>query len=205
MAGNEPLKLRRRDLASTARMCARAFKDAPHIARFFPDETRRERDSVGLFEMRIRYGLLYGEVHVASANLEGIAVWIPSANAAMPMWKQMRAGGIRLYRTVGSDAVTRMTHVAEHNDGLRRQHVSGLHWILSILAVDPAYQRCGHATRLMHGMLSRLDRNRIPCYAETTEQSLLPFYQRYGFEHRAASTVPGSSLTVWPMVRRPAS
>lgn len=203
MASDEPLKFRRRDLVPAARMCARAFRDAPHIVHFFPDETRRNGDSVALFEMRIRYGLLFGEVYVASPDLEGIAVWIPSTHAPMTMWKQIRAGGMRLYRTVGGDAVARMTHVTEHNNRLRRQHVSGHHVFLSILAVDPAYQRRGHATRLLNSMLSRLDRDRIPCYAETTEPELLPFYERHGFESGGESAVPGTDLTVRPLIRPP--
>ena len=184
-------------------MCARAFRDAPHIAYFFPDVPRRERDSIVLFEMRIRYGLLCGEVHATSENLEGIAVWLPSDRAAMTLWRQIRSGGTRLYRTVGSEAVTRMTHVAEHNDQLQRENVEGRHWFLSILAVDPAHQHRGHATRLVGRMITRLDRERLACYAETTEPDVVPFYERLGFEAGTESTVPGTDLTVWPLVRWP--
>ena len=205
MAADEPLRLRGRDLPSAARICARAFLDAPHVVYFFPDEERRERDSVALFRMRIRYGLRYGEVLVSSEDLEGIAVWIPSERASMTLWRQIRAGGTRLYRAVGSHAVARMTHVAEHNDRLRRQHVPGRHWFLSILAVDPAHQHQGHATRLVKGMLDRVDREAIPCYAETTEPDVLPFYERLGFKPGTESTVPGTDLTVWPLVRPPAA
>jgi len=184
-------------------MCARAFRDTPHIAYFFPDMPRRERDSIVLFEMRIRYGLLCGEVHATSENLEGIAVWLPSDRAAMTLWRQIRSGGTRLYRTVGSEAVTRMTHVAEHNDQLQRENVEGRNWFLSILAVDPAHQHQGHATRLVGRMITRLDRERLACYAETTEPDVVPFYERLGFEAGAESTVPGTDLTVCPLVRRP--
>ena len=186
-------------------MCARAFMDSPHIENFFPDKSRREGDSVALFEMRIRYGCLRGEVHVISPNLEGIAVWIPSSHAHMTMWGQIRAGGIRLQRMVGSEAIVRMTRVGKHNDQLRQQHVSGRYMFLSILAIDPEHQHRGRATRLVQGMLNRLDRDRISCYAETTEQDLLAFYQRLGFEPGNASTVPGTELIVWPLVRPPAS
>ncbi len=184
-------------------MCARAFRDTPHIVYFFPDVARRERDSIALFEMRIRYGLLYGEVHASSEELEGIAVWLPSDRASMTLWRQIRSGGTRLYRTVGSDAVTRMTHVAEHNGRLRRENVEGRHWFLGILAVDPAHQHRGHATRLVNGMVARLDREKLACYAETTEPDVVPFYEQLGFRPGIESTVPGADLTVWPLVRHP--
>ena len=186
-----------------AGMCARAFQEEPHTVYFFPDEERRMRDSVELFRMRIRYGLRYGEVHVTSSNLEGIAVWLPSERAAMTMWGQIRSGGMGLYRAVGKDAVARMTHVAEHNERLHREHVSGRHWFLSILAVDPENQRRGHASELLRAMLDRLDHDRISCYAETTQSDVLPFYERHGFGIGAESIVPGTDLTVWPLVRSP--
>jgi len=201
MTGTEPVILRRSSLALAARMCARAFSDAPHIKHFFPGEPQRESDSVALFEMRIRYGLLRGEVHVTSSDLEGIAVWLPSSQAHMTMWGQIRAGGIRLQRTVGNDAVARMTRVGKHNDQLRERHVRDRYMFLSILAIDPEYQHRGHATRLVGGMLSRLDRDGIACYAETTERDLLAFYQHLGFEAIDPSTVPGTDLTIWPLVR----
>ena len=204
MATDEPLSLRGRDVPSAARMCARAFLDAPHVVYFFPDEGRRERDSAALFRMRIRYGLLYGEVHVSSEDLEGIAVWLPSERASMTLWRQVRSGGARLYRTVGSDAVARMTHVAEHyGEKFIEVGYRPLRF-LSILAVDPAHQHQGHATRLVNGMLRRLDQEGIACYAETTEADVLPFYKRLGFEPGSESTVPGTDLTVWPLVRAPA-
>ncbi len=186
-------------------MCARAFRTAPHVEHFFPNEHRRNVDAAALFRMRIRYGLRFGEVHVSSPKLEGIAVWIPSTHATMTMWNQIRSGGIGLFRTVGTDAVARMTHVAEHNDKLRAQHMPGFHSLLAILAVDPECQHRGHATRLVRAMVDRLDRAGIPCYAETTEQTLHPFYQRLGFEPQDGSTVPGTELAVWPMVRYPLS
>jgi len=205
MTDNEPVMLRRNGVTPAAQLCARACKDAPHVAYFFPDELRRKSDSAALFEMRIRYGLLRGEVHVTSLNLEGIAVWFPSTQAHMTMWGQIRAGGIRLQRTVGNDAVARMSLVGKHNDQLRQQNVTDRYMFLSILAIDPEHQHRGHATRLVQGMLSRLDHDGISCYAETTEQGLLAFYQGLGFKPGEESTVPGTDLIVWPLVRPPAS
>jgi len=142
---------------------------------------------------------------VTSPNLEAIAVWFSSSQAQMTMWGQIRAGGIRLQRAVGNDAVARMARVGKHNDQLRQHNVTDRYIFLSILASDPEHQHRGHATRLVNEMLGRLDRDGISCYAETTERNLLAFYQRLGFESGEESTVPGTELTVWPMVRPPSS
>jgi len=157
-----------------------------------------------LFRRRIRYGLLFGEVQVTSPALEGIAVWLPSKRASMPMWRELLAGGAGLFRTVGADAVSRMTQVSEHNERLRLACVPNPHWVLSILAVDPEHQRQGHAAALLEPMLTRLDRERTPCYAETTDPGVLPFYERVGFHVDTPSTVPGTTLAVWPLGRQPA-
>ena len=197
-------QLRRRDLPSAAALCTRAFRNAPHIVHFFPDETRRPGDAAALFRMRIRYGLLFGEAHGTSASLEGLAVWLPSERASMPMWREVLAGGMGLYRAVGSEAVARMTHVSEHNRRLRVQHVPEPHLFLSLLAVDPDHQGSGHGAALMRPMLERLDRDGVPCYAETTDEGVVAFYERLGFRAGEVSTVPGTDLTVWPLVREPA-
>jgi len=196
------LRLRPQDLPRAAEHCARAFARAPHVHHFFPDETRRHRDALELFRMRIHYGRLFGEVHVASPDLKGVAVWLPSARASMTLWREIRAGGIRLYRRVGSDAVARMSRVSAHNEHLREQHAPDPFWFLSIVAVDPECQGRGCATALLRPMLDRLDREGVGCYCEATEEALLGFYERLGFAAASPATVPGTSLSVWPLVRR---
>ena len=205
MTSQGAICLPRTHLRRAAEMCSRSFADAPHIAAFFPDEERRVRDAAALFEMRIRYGMQRGEVHATSPKLEGIAVWIPSEHSAMTPWGQIRAGGMRLYRTVGSEAVARMTHVEEHNDRLRERLVPSPYLFLSILAVDPDHQGEGFGTRLLESTLSRLDRERIPCCLETTDERVVPFYRRLGFVAGDPSIVPGTDLTVRLMRRGPQS
>ena len=203
MTSPEAIRLPRNHLRRAAEVCARAFADAPHIATFFPDEDRRARDAAALFEMRIRYGLQKGDVYTTSRGLEGIAVWIPSEHSVMTLWGQIRSGGMRLYRTVGREAVARMTHVEEHNDRLRERLVAAPYLFLSILAVDPDHQGQGFGTQLMDAMLPRLDRERTACYLETTEDRVASFYRRFGFVAGAPSVVPGTNLTVQPMQRDP--
>lgn len=197
------MRLRNDQIGAAAELCARAFLNTPHVAYFFPVEPTRMQKTVELFRMRIRYGRLYGDILTTSPDPAGLAVWIPSSKATMTLWRQMRAGGSRLYRAAGSDAVARMTHVAEHNDRLRAKHAPGEHRFLSILAVDPAHQGRGLASRLLESALDRFDCEKIHVYAETTEAELLDFYGRFGFEAGAPSTVSGTDLAVWPLVRPP--
>jgi len=191
--------LPRKDLQRASEVCVRAFAGAPHVEHFFLEGSRRG-DAEAFFRMRIRYGLLFGEVYATSPNLEGIAVWLPSERASLTRWRGLRAGGMRLHHRVGADAVARMTRVAMHNEQLRHRTVSGRHFVLSVLAVDPEHQRRGHASALIRPILARLDRADLPCYAETTAAATLPFYARLGFQPGVPSTVPGTDLEVWPLV-----
>jgi len=197
------LSFPRDDLLRAADLCAEAFFESPHIRYFFPDRSRRKGASAGLFEMRIRYALLYGEVHITTSELEGLAAWIPAACAQMTMWRQIRAGGIQLRHTVGASAVGRMTNVACHNDVLRRRNAPSEHWLLSILAVRPSCQHQGFASHLLTPKLHESDEKRITIYLETTEDMLVPLYEHYGFIAREHSPVPTSDLLVCAMTRSP--
>ena len=194
---------RRKDLLVAADLCAEAFLESPHIRFFFPDRSRRRKDSATLFKMRIRYALLYGDVQIASSELEGLAAWLPSSCAEMTTPRQIRAGGIGLYRAVGSRAVGRMRDVASHNEALRQRHAPSEHWFLSILAVRPSCQRQGFASRLLTPKLHESDEEQIPIYLETTEERLVPMYERYGFGVCEASAVAGCDVVVYGMMRTP--
>ena len=168
---------------------------------FFPSAATRETCATQLYRMRLRYGFLYGEVQATSASIEGLAMWIPSDRAEMTLWSQMRCGGIRLFRQVGREAIKRMLSVASHDDALRRRCAPPEYWFLSVLAVDPPFQGKGHASLLLRSMHARLDVQGLACYVETTEERLLPFYERFGYEVIDSSIVPGSDLCVWALVR----
>ena len=130
-------------------------------------------------------------------------MWVPSERAEMTMWSQIHCGGISLFRYVGKEAIERMVAVAKHDDALRRRCAPPKYWFLSILAVDPPFQGKGYGRRLLQSMHTRLSGSGLACYVETTEERLLRFYERFGYEIIDTSIVPGSSLRVWALVRKP--
>lgn len=75
---SNPSRLTGAQARPAAEVFARAFHDEPLYCHIVPDVDVRKDVLPHLFEFRIRYGVLYGEVHVTSSNLEGVAVWIPS-------------------------------------------------------------------------------------------------------------------------------
>lgn len=50
-------------------------------------------------------------------------------------------------------------------------------------------------------MLATLDASGVPAYLDTLEEDNLPIYEHLGFDVADESTVPGTGLTLWAMLR----
>jgi len=75
------------------------------------------------------------------------------------------------------------------------------HWFLQAIGVDPQFQGRGCASKLLRPMLSRIDEENLPCYLETLETQNVRLYEHFGFKVIEESSVPGTSLTNWAMLR----
>jgi hypothetical protein len=106
--------LPRTQIKPAAEMLGRAFKDNPGISYYFPDEHERKRILPYIFQYSIRRGLLYGEVHISSPSLEGVAVWLPSENIYMNKERITRAGGLYFMSKVGKENITKYMSFGEH-------------------------------------------------------------------------------------------
>ena len=54
----------------------------------------------------------------------------------------------------------------------------------------------------MEPMLSSFDTEGMPCYLETLDRNNVPKYTRYGFELLEETPIPGTTLTIWAMLRK---
>jgi GNAT superfamily N-acetyltransferase len=79
------------------------------------------------------------------------------------------------------------------------------HWYGFLLGVDPVFQGKGYASALIMPMLTRLDRERLPCYLETHKEKNVSIYKHYGFKLIHEETIPRTSINHWVMLRDPAS
>jgi GNAT superfamily N-acetyltransferase len=79
-------------------------------------------------------------------------------------------------------------------------HPTEPHWYLPLLGVDPAHQRQGHGSALLHHALARCDRTGAAAYLESTDRANVPFYESHGFKVLGEIQV-GSSPPLFPMVR----
>ena len=75
------------------------------------------------------------------------------------------------------------------------------HWYLEALGIAPEHQGKGYASRLIRGMLSRVDEEKLPCFLDTMDPKNVRIYERFGFKVVEESQVPGTPLTTWAMLR----
>ena len=184
-----------------AEMLARAFCDSPGRCYYFPDKYERTRVLPYILQYSLRRGLLYGEVHVTSSHLEGVAVWLPSNNMYMNQDRIVRAGGLTMMENVGKENMSRFIFFAEYLGSVHKLCAPFKRWYLLGIGINPDDQGKGYAALLLKSMFTHTDGQSIPCYLETQNEKNLPIYQHFGFRVVDKSIIPVTSVTNWAMLR----
>ena len=200
-ADNAPIRLSESCVADAAEVLARAFAADPFVSSVFPIAETRQRGFAKTTQCVLRYGMRYGEVYAASAAMEGFAVWLPPSQAAPSLWAMFRGGAFGLPFAVGLRPFLRLLAYLDHSEKLRKRHIRRPHWYLQLLGVDPAHHGKGHAASLLRSMLSRLDREQIPCCLDTENEINVAMYEHFGFRVLESSTIPRSNSQIWLMAR----
>jgi ribosomal protein S18 acetylase RimI-like enzyme len=195
------MRLAAAEREAAVQMLTRAFDDDPLLRHLLPEAPARPRLLARSFRSMVRYGLVYGEVHATSAELEGVAVWLPAEYSHASLWRMARTGVLALPLTVGLGFFRRFSSYYEQIARFKDRHARRDHWYLQLLGVDPLQQRKGHASRLLAAMLNRLDDDHLPCFLDTASENNVRFYERFGFQVLEAAKVPGSEIGCWFMGR----
>ena len=121
-------------------MFARTFHNDPMMCHLLPNAAKRPSLSARSYQCLLRYGIHCGEVLATSANLEGVAIWLPPEAAHGSLAKLLRACLFTLPLTAGPSFFVRFLSYHQHLDRLRREHTPFRHWYLQLLGVDPSHQ-----------------------------------------------------------------
>jgi len=186
-----------------AEVLVRAFWNHPPLQYYFPDEAEREKIAPYFFSLTVFNGIRYGEVHATSPDLEGIAVWLPSDNYPVTLWRLLRSVPPSEILGFGKNGGSRMRELGQYIDAVHGRLVPFKHWFLQAIGVDPQFQGSGYAGRLLRQMLARIDEAGLPCYLETLEEQNVQLYEHFGFAVVEESSIPETSLTNWAMLREP--
>lgn len=194
------ISLTKSQLKQATELLARGFHEYPEFVHTFPQESERAQIKP-MFSTVLEYGLRYGEVYTTSSNLEGVAIWLSPQYAHFSVSRMLAAGAWKLpfqmniclvYRYMGN--MKTALNFQRHYDGIP-------YWYLVMIAVDPPYQGKGYAGDLIKPMLERIDKEKLPCYLETTLDKNVTLYQHYGFKVVETTTLPGSEIHFRAMMR----
>ena len=199
------LLLQKRNVREASLVVARAFQDDLIDSYFFPNPEERKKKLPPFYEYRLGHAVRYGTVYATSPNLEGIAAWLPCDLREIPMWKMMLTGGFKLFRKMGNKVTSKMMAVRDYVESMTTKNAGDKYLHLEMLAVEPKFQGMGHAKKLLEPMFKRLDSEKLPCFLETSTEKNVPFYQNFGFEVVEESTIPGTDVPFWDLLRKPST
>lgn len=179
----------------------RAFRNYPLFRHYFPNEANREKILHYFLSVVVFSGIHYGEVHATSPNLEGIAVWIPSNNYPVTFWNLLRSVPLLKIFGIGRHGGTKLRHFNDYIDSVHQRVAPFKHWFLQAIGIAPRFQGEGFASMLLRPMLSKIDKEYLPCYLETIDEKNISMYEHYGFKIIDISNIPDTKFTNWGMLR----
>ncbi|MBI4643747.1 MAG: GNAT family N-acetyltransferase, partial [Deltaproteobacteria bacterium] len=151
----------------------------------------------------IKYGEGYGQVYT-TPEVAGVAIWFVPGRPS-PAAASILGDAVWLPLQVGCRCFWRFFRFVGLADRVHRGIISGDHWHLFILVVDPEHQGQGWGSELLRPVLAQADDLGQACYLETTNPRAVPFYQKHGFNIAHHSVLGPGGPDFWGLLRNPAA
>jgi len=196
-----PVNIQMSQVECFATLLSQAFHNEPRVAYILPEEVDRRSVLPWFFRsVAIRASQLCGEIYT-TGTLDG-GLWIRpgrESTFARIVQTEMHAAKFKLRRSSFRRWINLMR---THMEGVHRRLAKGPHWFLAALGVR-SLNTVKASGALVEPVLSRADRDRLPCYVEIFHEPFLPFYEECGFEIAGAGQVPRGGPNFWAMIRPP--
>jgi GNAT superfamily N-acetyltransferase len=194
----EVRRARGEDAPAIAAMLGRAFEDDPVVAWAWRPAHLRLRALTRYQHIRTRHLLEHEEVWT-TAELDCAALWAPPGHwRKTPLEEAAYVPAFRHPRLLA-----RLPLVAAGWFGLELKHPSRPpHWYLAILGTEPRRQGHGLGSAVLAPVLERCDSDGVGAYLESSKESNIAFYARFGFRvTREIRLLRGPPM--WAMWRDP--
>ena len=198
-----PVELDPRRAGEAVDLLTRAFAGDPMLGYVSPDEHGRSRRTRHILRTVVSYGLRYGQVWVTPGTMQAAAIWMPPGTDHLTLVRRVRTGMVLDRLRLGSAGARRYGVFNRMAGELHHRLISEPHWYLFVIGVDPSAQGKGIGRALIEHMLARTDEQRMPVFLTAPNPAVVPFYERLGFEVAGEAAVPGSTLRIRGLIRRP--
>jgi GNAT superfamily N-acetyltransferase len=186
------------DVNGVAGALARAFDDDP-VMRWLmcEDDKRRAARMTRFFASEAHRHLGHDGVYTVQDH-GGAALWAPPGK-----WKTTWSEMLRGAPTMLPVFNWRLPRGLRLMNAMEREHPRTPHWYLAILGTDPRAQGKGTGSALVRHILDRCDNDGLGAYLESSKESNIPYYERFGFRVTGEVTMGNGGPTLWPMWRDP--
>ena len=186
------------DLTAVTETISLAFHDDPTWSWAFPDPVRRQEQYAVFWRFMVAGALRYPWVLMTEA-CEAAAVWIPPSGTEIAEADEARVGPL-MKELAGERAGEVMDLFALFEAAHPKDPP---HYYLSLLGTHPSHAGRGIGMALLAENLSRVDREQMPAYLESSNPANNHRYQRHGFEAIGEFYPPGGETPVTTMWRDP--
>jgi GNAT superfamily N-acetyltransferase len=186
------------DVTGMADALALGFEDDPMMQWLFGDEPPRPVKYLRpFFAHGGRRHLKHPTVYTVDGH-RGAAYWDPPGH-----WKTSYLSMVGLVPTMIRGMGRRVVKALPGLGDMEEVHAEHPdHYYLAALGTRPDRRGEGVGAALMAPVLAECDARGLGAYLESSKESNIPYYQRYGFEVVGDVTFPDGP-TVWPMWRDP--
>ncbi len=166
------------DVVAVSEMFGRAFEDDPITEHLFGGHRDQLAAVTRLYRLFCGAHIDSGESLVGD-GVAGAALWAPPGTWRLGWTTQVRLAP-QLLRLLGWRSIKLLS------DYTKIEHFHSTlppdHWYLSVLGTDPIHQGRGVGAAVMEPILERCDLNGQGAYLESSKESNVPYYRRFGFE-----------------------
>jgi ribosomal protein S18 acetylase RimI-like enzyme len=206
MMNKEVTRLQDSQIESASAILAHAFNHDPTFRYFTREEERARINAIKCYATaKLRYSQPYNQIYTTTNDLKGIAIWIPPGEFPLDDLRLLSLGLYALPFHLRLSRLAELLSVLSTTEKYHKQDLPQPHWYLSMLGVSPAYQRQGIGSLLLQPVLKQADKDRSPCYLETSTEGGVRLYQRHGFEIVRSDSLLAGKLKFWTMKREPLS
>lgn len=190
------------DVSAVAAVLAEAFADDPVMEWMWPEMRHRARGLPRMFAAEARFHAVPGGGAEIAEGADGAAagatLWAPPG-----AWKPSAVQSLRMMPRLMLALGRRSRIGQEVSEALDAAHPGEPHWYLSAIGTASAARGGGYGAALLRSRLDRCDATGVPAYLESSKESNIGYYERFGFDVTGEIVVPGGGPTLWAMWRTP--